>query len=139
MNNAKMWVMITAVIFLSARWGYSEELSDSERRIYYEASLHALEAEYRLSVDPSADVEASTRQFLSQNGITEAELNDIIERGNKMAFTVAEEGLSQELNARITDNLTPDEIMDALADLSNKYGMSKGQVSSIYTRNIARD
>lgn len=142
-NKIKTGIMITAVIFLFVSLGYCQELSDWERKMYYESAWQALQADYQSFLDSSEEgvqkAEERVRQFLSQNGLTQAQLEDIVDRGNKMPFTAAEEQISQELKTRITDDLTPDEIMDTLDDLANKYGMSMGQVSSVFTRRIARE
>lgn len=143
MNKTKIRIMITAAIFLFVSLGYCQELSDRERKIFYDAAWEALQAEYQLSIDPDGVDEEygqdMMQRLLDQNGITKEQLEDIIERGNKMPFTAAEEQLSRELKTRITDDLTPDEIMDTLDDLANEYGMRVGQVSSVFTRNIVRD
>lgn len=66
-------------------------------------------------------------------------MQDIIEQGSKMQFSASEEQLAQEMDREITGNPTPDKIMAALNNLANKYGMSVGQVNSVFTRMIQRD
>jgi hypothetical protein len=123
--------------------GYCKELSDRERKIYYGAAWEIVQAEYQLSIDMSDDaaekVEATIRRFLDKNGITEEQLKDIIARGDTMPFTADEELLYQDLSISIADDLTPDETMATLHDLANKYGMSLGQASSVFTRGVSRE
>lgn len=144
MNKTKIRIMITAAIFLFVSLGYCQELSDWERKIYYDTAWLVLQNEYQLSIEePSdakvAELEAKAQQFLNQNGITQEQLEDIIRRGNKMPFSSTEEELVQEMNREITDNLTPDEIMVALNNFAYEYGMSIGQVSSVFTRRNLND
>ena len=143
MNKTKMIIMITAAIFLFVSLGYCQELSDRELKIFYDAAWQLIRAEYLFSRDPNvADEEYEQnvmQQLLSQNGITLEQLEDIIDRGNNMPFTATEEQISKELKAKITDNLTADEFFATLNDLANKYGISVGQVSTVFSRNILRD
>lgn len=138
-----MRIIIIAAVLLLASLGYCQELSDQELGIYYGAAWEALQIEYQLGMDPSdEDGERATARmqlFLSQNGITEEGLHGIIERGNNMPFTAAEENLAQDMNAEITDYLTSEQIMSKLYDLADRYGMNIGQVSSVFTRRILRD
>lgn len=137
-------VAVLLGVWLFSRSVYGQELSDRERKIYYDAAWEGLQADYQLGMNPSV-VEneeygrAMTDRLLTQNGITQEQLEDIMERGRQMPFTTAEEELAQEMDRKITDELTPDEIMAALNNFANKYGMSIGQVSSIFLRKLARD
>lgn len=143
MNNARLSIMFTAAIFLCASLGYCQGLSDQELKIYHDIGWEMLQAEYELGMDPTEEDgqkgEARIRQFLSQNNLTEEQLQSIIERGNEMPFTAAEEKLAQDLKVEMTDDLTADQIMAKLRELANRHGMSMGQTSSVFTRNIARD
>lgn len=138
-----MGIIMTATVFLFSSLGYCQELSDWERKIFYDTAWKMLQLEYRLSIDPSEkegeEAQAIMQQFLNQNSVTEEQLKDIIERGNKMPFTAAEKQLAQEMKTEITEDLTPEEIMATLKDLANKYGMSMGQVSSVFTRRILNE
>lgn len=143
MNKAKIGIMVAAVIFLFVSCGYSQELSDKEREIFYEATWLGIEGDYQLGTDSSGagaeEVATKIQQLLSQNNLSEDQIQDIMERGRQMPFTAAEEELAQEMNREMIDDLTPDGIMAALNNLADKYGMSIGQVSSVFTRRRVRE
>ncbi len=137
-------VIIAAVALLTfTSMGHCQELSDRELGIYYGAAWETLQAEYELGWDPTEEdgqrAEARIKQFMSHNNVTEEELQGIIERGNNMPFTAAEENLSNDMDAEITDYLSGDQIVAKLHELADRYGMSMGQVSSVFTRRIARE
>ncbi|MDP2921215.1 MAG: hypothetical protein Q8O12_02440 [Candidatus Omnitrophota bacterium] len=140
-----MRIIIIAVVALlvSASLGYCQELSDKELGIYYGAVWETLQAEYELGADPTEEdgqrATARIQRFMNQNNVTENELQGIVERGNNMTFTSAEENLAEDMDAEITDYLTSDQMMSKLRELGDRYGMSMGQVSSVFTRKIARD
>ena len=141
MRSIKTVAVFIVFTFLFSSIGYPKELSARERQIYYDAAWEMLEAEYQLSTnwynDPGGMIEKKMGRFLNKNGITQNELDDIIERGNEMSFSDAEEKVSYELDMIHTDDLTPDESMNALKNLASKYGMSVGQVTTVFTRKLA--
>jgi hypothetical protein len=142
MGKTRLGIIVVAAVFLFLSLSYCQELSDKERSIFYDAAWLALQGEYQISIDSQGgieEVEGKMQQLLDQNNLTPDQLKDIIERGNKMPFTPAEEQLVQEMDREITDNLTPDKTMAVLNKLANKYGMSISQVSSVFTRRITRN
>ncbi len=119
-----MGIIMIATVFLFSSLGYCQELSDWERKIFYDTVWKMLQLEYRLSIDQSEkegeEAQVIMQQFLNQNGVTE-------------------EQLAREMDREITDELTGDKIMATLNELANKYGMSIGQVSSVFTRRIVNE
>ncbi len=143
MNKTKMSIVISAALLIFASLAYCQGLTQQELGIYYDAAWEMLDAEYQMSInmydDPEERVEARIQQFLDRNGITQEQLEDIINRGNMMPFTPEEEMLYQDLTISITEDLTPEEAMAVLRDLANEHGMSLGQVSSVFARAIASE
>lgn len=62
MDITKTGVIIAIVIFLCSSLGYSQELSDQERNIFYEAAWVMLQADYQYMTDSS---EAMAQRFSS--------------------------------------------------------------------------
>jgi hypothetical protein len=123
---------------------YGQELTDQERHIYYDAAWEGVEGDYQMAMNPSVVEDdgygkAMMDRLLTQNGITMEQLEDIVERGKQMPFTSAEEELAEEMDREISGELTPDGIMAALNNFADEYGMSIGQVCSVYLRKLARD
>lgn len=136
MYRIKMAALTMTVVFLSASLSYCQELSDWERQIFYDAAewefSHYEDIAYS---DTATDEEMNivTQKFLDQKGITKEQLKDITVRGLKMPLTATEEEVARELR-NATENSAFDQIIVVCKNLAYKYGMSLGQVGSIFVR-----
>ena len=130
-------VVASAAVFslcLLAGTAYCQELTEREKQIFYDG------AELEMSITSEmleGNQQIEFAQVIGRYGITEEQLDDIIERGRKMPLSAEEERVAQDIREKLSPlpagPLTEAELR-ILRDLSLKHGMRLGQVGSVLVR-----
>jgi hypothetical protein len=119
-------------LFLYLPFAYCQELTSNELKIFYDAVEYQLKAQ----VDGNSS-DSLAQDFASQYGLAEDELADIMVEGYRIPLSATEERVADELKKRLSspkgEQMTPDD-MNIMKELANQYGMSLGQVGSIFIR-----
>ena len=119
-------------LFLYLPLAYCQELTSNELKIFYDASEYSLKAQIE-----GNNSDSLPQDFASQYGLTEEQLEDVMIRGWGIPLNATEEEVADELKKRLSgpkgEQMTPDD-MDIMKELADKYGMSLGQVGSIFVR-----
>ncbi len=129
----KKWILSILILslFLCLPSAYCQALTSNELKIFYDAT------EYQLKAQVSGSGDLSAQNFASQYGLTEEQLEDVMVRGWGIPLNATEKEVAEELKRRLSspsgEKMTPDD-MNIMKELANKYGMSLGQVGTIFIR-----
>jgi len=132
MKGKRILSIVFLSLFLCLPLAYCRELTSNDLKIFYDA------VEYQLKAQIGGNNSDSLAQdFTSQYGLTEDELADIMVEGYRIPLSATEEKVADELKKRLSspggEKMTPDD-MNIMKELAGKYGMSLGQVGSIFIR-----
>ena len=133
MKEKRILSVLILSLFLCLPLAYCRELTSNELKIFYDA------AEYQLKAQTSGNNSDSLAQdFASQYGLTEDELADLMTEGYRIPLNATEEQVAEELKKRLSsprgEKMMTSDDMNIMKELANKYGMSLGQVGSIFMR-----
>lgn len=120
---------------------YGQELGEEELKIFYEEVAWELNMVQDTQEEgmPEAKEAEKIREFASQYGLTREQLEDIMARGYNMPLTSREQEVASELKQTISAlgaSPLPNDVVGICRELADKYGMSFGQVGSIYGRSM---
>ena len=130
------WVlgMLAMILALFLPLAYSQQLTEKEKQIFYEAMELDMNSPSDISEE---EADNAAREFASNHGVTYERVQDIMKRGNNMPLTATEEKAGRELHKMISAYEIfppPDTFVKICSEVAAKYRMSVGQVLSIYFR-----
>ncbi len=135
----KKYILITLILSLSLclPLAYCQELTDQELKIFYDAAEYEVSIAEQVLAGDDVSLDSLPKGFASRYGLTDEELTDLVDRGSRMPLSAKEEEVADELEKRISVSIEKERTLDdinIMKELANKYGMSIGQVGSIFIR-----